>query len=97
MIDLLKGINVPKSVMGFGGFLCLLALVNEGLIGFSIVDGTNIYAASVGAVLIIVGYLGYLLRSYLDAKLKIADAGLREEKIKHGLDPEKDKTIIRPS
>lgn len=97
MIDLLKGLNVPKSIMGFGGFIVLAAVVNESFFGITIVDGTNVFAAVIGVTIFLVGVLSWNRKQELDAQLKIADAELREEKLRAGLDPTLDKTVIRSS
>jgi len=90
MIDLLKGLNIPKGVMTLGGILMLMAAVNEQVLGFTIVEGTNIVVGVMGAVICIVGYIGWLRTKELEIERIKADKEIREERIKAGME---DKTV----
>lgn len=97
MIELLKTLSVPRMVMGFGMLLMAAAAVNESFFGFTIVEGTNVYIGVLGATILIVGYIGWLVMKRAETDVKIADAKLRETKIEHGADPNSDKTIVKPT
>lgn len=91
----LKGLSASQRLIWFGIVGMAASVVTGGLMGIVIVDGMNAVVFAVSAIMSLIGWYGTQKDADRSMRLKLADAELREEKIRAGLDPADDRTVIK--
>ena len=94
-LEYLKGLSSSQRLMWIGNGGMAISGISTGVFGIQIVAGMNIYVFAVCAVLSILGWYGAQKDQQRKFELKMADAELREEKLRAGFDPNDDQTVIR--